>query len=104
MKRSVYLVVALSALAAGINTINAASWFGIRQKITQADHNLAAAIVNGDIKSTNAAIKAGAKPNAKVDGHTSLFIQAFEAAIESDSFRYCALCCSNTSPRRHERI
>jgi hypothetical protein len=60
-------------------------WFGFgkksAQQISQADRDLASAIEAGSIEATNNAIRNGAHPNAKVDGHTSLFIHAFEHAI-----------------------
>lgn len=60
-------------------------WFGFgkksAQQITQADRDLYEAIEAGSIEATNNAIRNGAHPNAKVDGQTSLFIHAFEHAI-----------------------
>ncbi len=84
MKRFFYTVSLLSLLATGINTIQAASWFGFGQKITNADRDLSTAISDGDYRAVNKALSAKANPNAKVDGHTTLFIHAFVDALEHD--------------------
>lgn len=64
------------------------SWFFFgkmsSQPISQADRDLFKAIEVGSVEATHNAIRNGANPNAKVDGHTSLFIHAFEHAINRD--------------------
>lgn len=83
MKKFMYTCITLSILAMSIRSTDAASWFGFG-KSTQADRDLSTAIVKGDYKAVNKALGAKANPNAKVDGHTTLFIHAFEEALERD--------------------
>lgn len=84
MKRLLKVVIMVCVLTAVMNTVHTASWFGFGQKITQADRDLSVAITDGEYRAVNKALEAKANPNAKVDGHTTLFVHAFEEALERD--------------------
>jgi hypothetical protein len=63
------------------------SWFGFGSKksaITENDRYLLHAITNDDYKAATLAMKAGVNPNAKIDGETTLFVEAFEHALRRD--------------------
>lgn len=84
MKKFMYPYVTLCILVMSTNTIDAASWFRFGSKLSSADRALSQAITDGDYRAVNKALDAKANPNAVVDGQTTLFVHAFEDALQRD--------------------